>query len=495
MKILLEAYACRPGCGSEPGVGWNVALETARAHDVWLLTSAANRAAVEAGLAACPEAARIRAHYPDFPTWLWRLLRRRPLHFLHAYLWPWLALRAARRLHARHGFDLAHHVTFASWRYPTWLYRLGVPFVWGPLGGGEAVPPALAGVLGIRGRLKEGLRAAAQRAGTFDPFVRRAMRSTSLVLAANAATCRFLRRAFGREAEVLPAIGVEPLPRDEVREDAPPPPFTVASVGVFVPLKAFSLALAAFARALGALPAGSRLLLLGDGPERGRLERLARRLALGPENVRFLGWRTRDEVRRILAQSHALLFPSLRDSGGMVLLEAMAAGVPTVGLDHGGPAEILAADCGFKVPVGSREDVVRQLAEALVQLAREPALARAMGRAARRRVRRFAWRRKRVAMERVYRRVLAGASLPRNTRRRQDRKRIDGESRGEAPGFEKKAPSRPTPRLLGSVLQTSRIPQHRPLPLVRRPHQSCSCAPTGATPGRRSGEAGLATPP
>src|SRR5207302_2919126 len=129
VNVLISAYACRPDRGSEPGVGWNVVRQIARAHDVWVLTRAANRSSIESFLAREP-LPRARFVYLDLPRWarFWKQ-GRRGLR-LYYYLWQLMAYRAGRRLHRAVAFDVVHHVTLVSYWMPSFLALLPLPFVW-----------------------------------------------------------------------------------------------------------------------------------------------------------------------------------------------------------------------------------------------------------------------------------------------------------------------------------------------------------------------------
>jgi hypothetical protein len=150
MKVLLSAYACEPGKGSEPGVGWNMAQALARHHEIWVLTRANNRLAIERELA---RVARPTLHfaYYDLPVWArWWKRRTRGVQ-LYYYLWQIGVYRVAQRLHRAIGFDLIHHATFGKYWVPSVLSLLPVPFVWGPVGGAESAPKAFWGHFSLRG--------------------------------------------------------------------------------------------------------------------------------------------------------------------------------------------------------------------------------------------------------------------------------------------------------------------------------------------------------
>ena len=139
LRVLLSAYACEPGKGSEPGVGWNWVTQLARHEDVWVLTRSNNRGAIEQALRSEPMD-RARFVYLDLPRWLrfWKKGSRGIR--LYYYLWQFGAYLRARKLHRNIGFDVAHHVTFVKYWMPSLLSLLPIPLVWGPVGGGNQCP-------------------------------------------------------------------------------------------------------------------------------------------------------------------------------------------------------------------------------------------------------------------------------------------------------------------------------------------------------------------
>src|ERR1700730_3638991 len=181
-KVLMSAYACEPSKGSEPGVGWSSAVEMARYHDIWVITRANNRPPIEVELARNPQP-RLHFVYYDLPYWsrLWK----RGTHGVHLYyyLWQLCILAIARALHREVKFDLVHHVTFLRYGAPSFLCFVGVPFVWGPVGGGESAPRSFWWGGGWSSVLYEGLRAAGFVRGDRGPFVKATARRSAVALA------------------------------------------------------------------------------------------------------------------------------------------------------------------------------------------------------------------------------------------------------------------------------------------------------------------------
>ena len=412
MRVLVSAYACEPGRGSEPGIGWNWVQQIARCQEVWVLTRANNRDPIEKQLAATPLPGAHFVYY-DLPRWarFWKTRQRG----VHAYycLWQIGAYFVARKLHRRTRFNLIHHVTFGNYWLPSFLALLPVSFIWGPIGGAETAPSSFWWSYSLRGKLYEFLRNFARFLGERDPFVRMTARRAAMVLATTDQTARRLRALGCRNISVVSQVG---LSDDEIKRlgcfpNATVGSFRLLSSGRLLHWKGFELGLRAFAQFQTEFPA-SEYWLIGDGPERKSLESLARRFGIARKTI-FWGEMTRRNALRKLAECDVLLHPSLHDSGGFVSVEAMAAGRPVICLDLGGLALQVTDETGIKMPAVTPKQVVSELAQALQRLARDHSLCARMGRAGRARVDRdFNWKTKGELLANIYGQVLRGQVLP-----------------------------------------------------------------------------------
>jgi glycosyltransferase involved in cell wall biosynthesis len=162
------------------------------------------------------------------------------------------------------------------------------------------------------------------------------------------------------------------------------PGFHLVSIGRLARTKSVELTLRAFARAWKQDPA-IRLTVIGEGPEAARLRRLAASLGVG-ETVEWIGWLAHAEVRRTLTRHDALIFTSLRDTSGNVILEAMACGLPVIALAHQGAATITTDETAVRVRPTTIGRTTDELAQAILKLARSPELRERLGRAGRQRV-------------------------------------------------------------------------------------------------------------
>jgi glycosyltransferase involved in cell wall biosynthesis len=369
MRIVLAAFACEPGRGSEPGLGWATASSAVRAgFNVTLVTEPLFRASIER---ARQDDQFLHDHldpiYIGLPAPVRRLWedRLRLLGFqLYNLVWQLMLFRTVRARHRQHPFDSAHHVTLTTDWVPTGLaFVQDLPLVWGPLGGAVRVPKPCRRFLSTRGKGTE-----LARRLTADPLRvlagSRAARRSTLLLAANPEEAARLQE-FGPPVRVHPNVFVSrdwfagPAEIAEHRSPEGGPPRAVF-VGRLMSWKGVYLALAAMQE-----PEVSdwQLHYVGDGPERKRLERLIAQRGLG-DRVRIEGWSTRAEVRAALLGADAFLYPSMREASPWVVAEALGVGCPVVCLDVGGPPLFLRGT-GVAVPPGDRAP--EMLAAALVQ--------------------------------------------------------------------------------------------------------------------------------
>lgn len=402
-RVFVSAYSCSPGRGSEPGIGWNTVKQIAAHHDTWVLTASDNRAAIETELTARPVAG-LNVDYFDLPhrsSW-WKVKKTGLSRQLHYHVWQIAAAKKARAMHEQMGFEVSHHITFGRYCSPAVAGRINVPFLWGPIGGGESAPAMFYRDFGVVGRAKERLRSFARWIGEHDPMVRGNVDQASMVLATTPETATRLRAMGAKKIEVMSAVG---LSREDIASlgaigtPDPSAPIRFISIGRLLHWKGVHLALKGFA-ASGLTSA--ELWIVGDGPEQARLEALAASLGIA-DRVKFLGRITRAQTFEKLGQCHVLLHPSLHDSGGWVCLEGMAAGRPVICFDLGGPKMIVTPDAGELLPAVDPATAVNDLAAAMRKYAGDPARIATAGEAGKRHVvQSFEWETKGCELARIY---------------------------------------------------------------------------------------------
>lgn len=379
--VLLSAYACEPGKGSEPEVGWSwLKAHLAMGWKARVVTRANNCDAI---LAACPEA-EVIAHEPP-AYWLGLKHRYGGLGQRFYYL-LWQASLAKRIAALAADAGLVHHATIVNAWTPAAPGMAGLPFVWGPVGGGDDPPWRLLAGLGPLGMAKELGRMSLRRLMTWLPATRRTARNSMLALATTPASERLLRRLGARQVGMLSQVALSPADLallTGIPISAGPgadKPLRLVAIGELLRRKGLHLVFAGLAQ----LPPDLAwsLDIVGRGPEARLLQRLAAAHGLA-DRVRFVGPLKRAKLMFFLHQYHVLLHLSLRDSGGMVCAEAMAAGLAVVCLDLGGPAVITPEQAGIRLPARNAAQIAADLAAAIRHLSDQPQRLQAMRQAAR----------------------------------------------------------------------------------------------------------------
>ncbi|MDX1993012.1 MAG: glycosyltransferase [bacterium] len=407
LKVLISAYTCEPGKGSEPGVGWNVVQQVSRFHETWVITRADRREKIDPELAKNP-LPNVHFIYYELP-WILRFYRKGTrLQSLHYYLWQYGAALAARRAHRQHKFDLAQHVTYVRYWNPSLISLLPIPFIWGPVGGGESAPRSFYKTLSQRGRFFEFLRDLARDVAHFDPAVHLTARRAHIGLATTRESEAKMRSLGCKNIEIVSETS---LPVDERQKlNALPArsttPFRLVSLGRLLDWKGFHLGLMAFAQFLKTHP-DAEYWVIGKGPQQAYLESLVKELGIS-HRVKIWGALPRAQTLEKLSECDVLVHPSLHDSGGWVCLEAMASGRPVICLDLGGPGVQVTDETGFRVRAGTPEQAIADMAQVMERLANDPDLRQRMGAAGKQRVETaFDWNAKGEQLNALYQRIMA----------------------------------------------------------------------------------------
>ncbi len=383
MKVLISAYSCEPGISSELGVNWHITREVANYHEVWVLTRLEQSwDTIEAELA-CNPIPNLRFVRFTLPFWTDSRRQNAKGIQLHYYLWQIQAYFVARRLHQEIGFDLIHDVS-VTYSNPSFLSLLPLPLVWGPIGGDESAPTAFWQDFSLRAKIYEIARSTSCWLKEQDPFVHLTTKRSTVIRATTKDTAKRLYKLGASQVQVMPESGLseEDIARLAKYEIPDEPTIRFISIGRLLHWQGFHIGLRAFAQAN--LP-NTEYWLVGEGVESKRLQVLAQDLQIA-HKVKFWGKLPREKVLDLLSDCHVLVHPNLHDSGGQVCLEAMAAGRPVLCLNLGEPTIQVTGETGIKIVADEPYQAVRDLAAAMIQLAKDPELRVSMGQAGRSRV-------------------------------------------------------------------------------------------------------------
>ena len=382
MKVLISAFSCQPNRGSDPGVGWAWATELAQmGHEVWVITWSNNQPQIEQELKV-NSIPNVHFAYCDKATWVSRAYEfvkaiRIPLgsaivwNFSCSW-WQWDAYQLAKSLHEEIVFDLVHHVTNTTVRRCSFMGFLNIPFILGPLAGGVKAPLSLRKSYPPVGKFIDLVRDLNNSFVKFDPLMHLTFVKAAKIYCDSQQTQALIPKFYRHKSEVLfsmPPYETSETDRVVEQNSTGKDCFQVLFVGRFLHWKGIHLGLQAFARLHDKFP-NSRFTLVGKGPQTSWLQRLSEQLGI-EEAVDWIPWMNQQELGSVYLQHDVFLFPSLHDSGGMVVIEALSKGLPTICLDLGGPGVIVDETCGrvIKTSELSEETVIRALGDALIELA------------------------------------------------------------------------------------------------------------------------------
>ena len=368
-------------------MGWSWATELTRSgHHVWVLTRADNRTSIERDSRV--NNSHLNFIYYDLPEWI-QLLRRSPAgKLLYYVLWQWAAARYIRRLFPALPFDVVHHVTYVSVRYPSFMGSLGIPFYFGPVAGGEKVPHRLRAGFSIGQRWRELLRDCSNALVPLDPTMRSVFHRADKIFVMPD-TLALIPRRFQHKCGIeLPVY----LRNEYLCRAATPSKrggLRVLYAGRLIEWKGVDIALHAIQHVRQWNP-DVRFTIVGDGPALAKFKKLADKLELSGV-VEWAGWLPQSTLEEHYRTASVLLFPSLRDAGVTVILEALAHGLPIVCADLGGPGVIVNQHCGRVVATAhkKREQLAIDFAESVREIMATPGLRDALASGARARAREF----------------------------------------------------------------------------------------------------------
>lgn len=421
IRALILAETSNPDWVSVPLVGWSHGLALSKVADVHVVTQVRNVEGFHrAGWREGREFTALDNEAVAGPLWKVASLLRGgegkgfttlmafslpPYYFFEELVWRRFeaSLRAGE-------WDVVHRLTPLSPTIPSILARrlraIGVPFVVGPLNGGAPWPKEFGG---LRRRESEWL-AYVREAYRLAPGYRGTRKHASALVVGSKDTLAQMPERYRDRTVYVPENGVD---LGRYPERAPRPatlPLKVVFVGRLVPYKCADVLVEAAAPLLRA--GKLRIDIIGDGPDRERLEGLRRELGV-EDTVTMRGWVPHPEIPRTLAEYDVLGFPSVREFGGGVVLEAMAAGLVPVVVDYGGPAELVTNATGYRIPMASRDELVRSLRGVLEHIVQFPDEVGRKGLRARERVARwFTWDAKAQQTLAIYRWVLGEAGKP-----------------------------------------------------------------------------------
>jgi glycosyltransferase involved in cell wall biosynthesis len=383
LRVLVAAFAFSPSQGSEGGIGWNLVTRLARFHEVTVLVGdlrgdLPGKHNLEQWFASNPEIPNLEVIHvpPDRRMVFWEKVHRLPglwpLYY-HAYaLWQKAAYRKARELHHRRNFDLCHQLTYLTYRDPGHLWKLGIPFYWGPVSGTDNIPSSFYPMLRAEEHGKFWIRDLLNCVQKHTSFrARAASRLAKKVWCVSKSDLALIGGPWGGSAEQLFATGTEPM-QAHAKKLLPGEPLRIIWSGLHIGRKALPLLLRALADIPLELP--WHLEVLGNGPSTIRWKGLSDELGLPRQRIQWIGHLPKTEAIERMRGAHVLVHSSLNEGTPTVMMEALSLGLPVICHDACGMSAAVTEECGVKVPLRDPATSILGFRAAIISLLEKPDL-------------------------------------------------------------------------------------------------------------------------
>jgi len=411
MKILVCAFACikdpdrrfGSGEGGEGVLGKNIVSQLGRFHDVFVLTHISNKEAIDS--AGENVFAKARFYYIELPKFF--NFTKKCIQ-IYAYIWQIKAYFVAKKLYKENKFDAFHHVTYANdWMASYAGALLPIPYLRGPGGGAHRVPKNFVRDFSFKQRMAEKVRSFGQWIFRHDPFFIIGRQRAKALLVCNKEAFEALPKKWQAKAYFFPVNGISQgdLSKFKKKEESAAGNFSILSAGKLIKIKGFDFAIKAF-KIFNEKAPDAKLVIVGEGPELKYLEKLVSALELG-SRVSIQKWVPREKLFQEMSDCDVFLFASLRDGGGNVVVEAMAAGTPVVCFDLAGPGFHIDDSCGIKIEPKNPAQSVEDMAAALEKLYFDKDLRFRLGRGAREKAEReYDWNKLGDKLNEIYKKII-----------------------------------------------------------------------------------------
>ncbi|MGN0533348.1 MAG: glycosyltransferase family 4 protein [Eubacterium sp.] len=370
MNILLSAYSVNPYHGSEDGIGWNWTLQLSKNFPdskIYLLTKRFNEKDTEKGIKEF-NLKNVELVIVDVPDCLnWFREKHSAFHHMYYYLWQCVAYRWAKGSGIK--FDIIHHITMGDFRFTGKMYRFKDAYtIYGPVGGGQSTPPSLKCY--EKNQKVEKFREIINKTRAVSPFYKSRIKRFDDIYAINKETAEIISKASDGRCRLLMELAVSDEFKSLKIEKVPNDTVSIVFVGRLIEKKGLMLLLDVIERVDKNIP--YTLTIYGGGPLSEAIEQTVKEKGLDGR-VFLAGSVDHTEISKAYQGADIFVMPSLRETSGNVLIEAMAHRVPVAALDMSICSQLKVQSCGRFINTNqSREAVINDFASAIEELAKSP---------------------------------------------------------------------------------------------------------------------------
>ena len=400
MNILYIAYSCNPFAGSEDKIGWCVPYESSKTNKVYVITKEEQREPVEKYLQSHP-LENIKFYYVDIPNFYKKIFKG----FMYSgrlNVWNRRVLPLAKKICADQKIDIIHQITPIEFRAIGDYGKIAnIKFVCGPLGGGESLPNGLKDY--AKGHeIIEVVRSGINRWYRFKLRITGKLNRCDYIMFANRETRDFL--GLDGNVPLVTEIAADEI---SIEERTVPKDINKELVFLFAGRMVYRKGLELLFDAIMEIPDEWKYIvkIVGTGPELSHLKHRCELNSLLSAHVQFMGAVEYSEMQREYERSDVLIMPSIRETTGTVLIEAMSQGMPIITINKFGGAILVDENTGWLYSGENQKSYIAGLKNAMVACIVNPKEVERRGQNARKKVKDYTWKRKCDQYEKIYKRL------------------------------------------------------------------------------------------
>jgi len=414
IKVLVNAYACSPGMGSEPGMAWNWCVNLAKHCELFIVTEGEFRDKIEAIAQTLSQRNNMHFYYNPVPEKVRQMCWNQGDWRFYRYYKKWQISTAniAREICQKEKIDILHQLNMIGFREPGYLWKVsretGIPFVWGPIGGLKQFPMAYADGSSIKMKaflhLKNFLNKWQLK---HDSRVDAAIKQASLLISSIPDSYRAIKKYKNRESVIIPETGAfvqDNLTSDNERFKKDN--LTILWVGKFDFRKKLDIALAALANVSG-INWTLKIFGTGNKTQIDCFKNLSHSLAI-ESRVQWLGNCPNAQIVNEMQKASLFLFTSVNEDTSTVVQEAISNGLPILCFDTCGMSHVVTNDIGIKIPLTNPKQSVNDFANKIDYLYHHRELLVQMSENCQKRAIELSWNNKAKKMVALYEEILHG---------------------------------------------------------------------------------------
>lgn len=383
MNVIVNAYACRPGAGSEGGMTWRwiEGLAKYKVH-LYVITEGEWREEIDTAVNTSPYQEYLHFYYNPVPDRVRKMCWNQGDYRFYYYYKKWQkkTLIIAESIIAERQIDIIHHLSMIGFREPGYLWMIKeIPYIWGPIGGMSIAPLQYLSGVGINIRAKYWLKNNVSKLQLhYSPRVKKALRRADVIIGANQNSYRIIKELYpNKKVYLINETGCS----DELlnkKTEKSTDCFDILWVGRFIPTKMLGLSLEIVSKLKDFH--GIKFHIVGNGVSdviNNKYRKQAEKLGISTI-CKWHGWMDHKEVQNLMRSSDVLLFPSVVEGTPHVVLEAIANQLPVVCFDICGQGDVVDESVGMKMTLSTPQQSIVDFSSALKKLYEDRSLLRSL---------------------------------------------------------------------------------------------------------------------